>query len=96
VDASPDDSAACRTGWRDPRVVPQVLRATSASTARCPRPGRTRRRRLGVPGRDLQDPPSRALLLDRLAAGDVAAVFAGRRGAYESPLRLVNRRATAP
>ena len=37
---------------------------------------------------DLQDPPEAVpLLLDRLAAGDVAAVFAGRRGAYESWLR---------
>ena len=34
---------------------------------------------------DLQDPPEAVpLLLDRLAAGDVEAVFAGRRGAYES------------
>jgi glycosyltransferase involved in cell wall biosynthesis len=37
---------------------------------------------------DLQDPPEAVpLLLDRLAAGDVEAVFAGRRGAYESRLR---------
>ena len=37
---------------------------------------------------DLQDPPEAVpLLLDRLAAGDVAAVFAGRRGHYESPAR---------
>jgi polyisoprenyl-phosphate glycosyltransferase len=37
---------------------------------------------------DLQDPPEALpLLLDRLAHGDVAAVFAGRRGAYESWLR---------
>jgi undecaprenyl-phosphate 4-deoxy-4-formamido-L-arabinose transferase len=34
---------------------------------------------------DLQDPPEAVpLLLDRLVAGDVEAVFAGRRGAYES------------
>jgi polyisoprenyl-phosphate glycosyltransferase len=34
---------------------------------------------------DLQDPPEAVpLLLDRLARADVAAVFAGRRGAYES------------
>ncbi len=39
---------------------------------------------------DLQDPPEAVpLLLDRLAAGDVEAVFAGRRGAYESWLRRV-------
>ncbi|SET23992.1 glycosyltransferase [Geodermatophilus poikilotrophus] len=37
---------------------------------------------------DLQDPPEAVpLLLDRLAVGDVEAVFAGRRGAYESWLR---------
>jgi glycosyltransferase involved in cell wall biosynthesis len=37
---------------------------------------------------DLQDPPEAVPgLLDRLAVGDVGAVFAGRRGAYESPLR---------
>ncbi|WP_448627829.1 glycosyltransferase [Geodermatophilus sp. URMC 64] len=39
---------------------------------------------------DLQDPPEAVpLLLDRLAVGDVAAVFAGRRGAYEPLLRRV-------
>lgn len=39
---------------------------------------------------DLQDPPEALpLLLDRLAAGDVAAVFAGRRGRYESVARTV-------
>jgi glycosyltransferase involved in cell wall biosynthesis len=37
---------------------------------------------------DLQDPPEAVpMLLDRLAAGDVGAVFAGRRGHYESPVR---------
>ena len=37
---------------------------------------------------DLQDPPEAVpVLLDRLAQGDVDAVFAGRRGRYESPLR---------
>jgi glycosyltransferase involved in cell wall biosynthesis len=37
---------------------------------------------------DLQDPPEAVpLLLDRLAGGDVSAVFAGRRGRYESLLR---------
>ena len=43
---------------------------------------------------DLQDPPEAVpLLLDRLARGDVAAVFAGRRGEYESGLRLATGRA---
>jgi undecaprenyl-phosphate 4-deoxy-4-formamido-L-arabinose transferase len=37
---------------------------------------------------DLQDPPEAVpLLLDRLAVGDVGAVFAGRRGRYQSPAR---------
>jgi len=42
---------------------------------------------------DLQDPPE-ALpeLLDRLSLGDVGAVFAGRRGAYETTGRLVTGR----
>ncbi|MGH9263630.1 MAG: glycosyltransferase [Acidimicrobiales bacterium] len=39
---------------------------------------------------DLQDPPeAMPLLLERLAAGDVGVVFAGRRGAYESRGRLL-------
>jgi undecaprenyl-phosphate 4-deoxy-4-formamido-L-arabinose transferase len=42
---------------------------------------------------DLQDPPEAVpLLLDRLAGGSVEAVFAGRRGAYEGPLRLLTGR----
>ena len=42
---------------------------------------------------DLQDPPEAVpLLLDRLARGDVDAVFAGRRGAYESLRPAADRR----
>ncbi len=42
---------------------------------------------------DLQDPPEAVpLLLARAAVGDVDAVFAGRRGTYESPLRLFTSR----
>ena len=42
---------------------------------------------------DLQDPPEALpLLLDRLAQGDVAAVFAGRRGSYEASGRLATGR----
>lgn len=42
---------------------------------------------------DLQDPPEALpMLLDRLAVGDVAAVFAGRCGTYESRGRLVTGR----
>ncbi|HVF14467.1 MAG TPA: glycosyltransferase [Acidimicrobiales bacterium] len=42
---------------------------------------------------DLQDPPEAVpSLLDRLAAGDVGAVFAGRRGTYQSRTRMVTGR----
>ncbi|HEX2042273.1 MAG TPA: glycosyltransferase [Acidimicrobiales bacterium] len=42
---------------------------------------------------DLQDPPEAVpLLLERLAAGDVDAVFAGRAGAYEGRSRLLTGR----
>ncbi len=42
---------------------------------------------------DLQDPPEAVpALLDRLAVGDVGAVFAGRRGTYESRARMVTGR----
>ncbi len=42
---------------------------------------------------DLQDPPEAVpLLLDRLAAGDVGAVFAGRAGHYEGRARLASGR----
>ncbi|SFF77041.1 glycosyltransferase [Blastococcus tunisiensis] len=49
---------------------------------------------------DLQDPPEAVpLLVDRLARGDVGAVFAGRRGRYESRVRrltgTVHRRVAA-
>ena len=42
---------------------------------------------------DLQDPPEAVpVLLDRLATGDVAAVFGGRRGTYEGAARLATGR----
>ena len=42
---------------------------------------------------DLQDPPEAVpVLVARLAEGDVDAVFAGRRGAYEGPGRLLSGR----
>ena len=42
---------------------------------------------------DLQDPPEAVLLLlERLAVGDVGAVFGGRRGAYEGRGRLLTGR----
>ena len=98
VDASPDASAevAAALAAVDPRVVPQVLRHNV---------GQHRALAAGLAAADgaeawvcldadLQDPPEAVpLLLDRLAAGDVAAVFAGRRGSYESRLRLMTGRA---
>lgn len=98
VDASPDDSAAVAAALAaaDPRVVPLVLPANV---------GQHRALALGLAAADgadawvcldadLQDPPEAVpLLLDRLAVGDVAAVFGGRRGAYEGRLRLLTGRA---
>ncbi len=98
VDASPDESAAVasRLAAADPRVVPQVLTRNV---------GQHRALAAGLAAEgdadawvcldaDLQDPPEAVpLLLERLAAGDVSAVFAGRRGSYESRLRLLTGRA---
>ena len=98
VDASPDDSAevAGRLAAADLRVGVTVLernvgqhRALALGLAACP--NATAWVCLDA---DLQDPPEAVpALLDRLAAGDVAAVFAGRRGTYEGPLRLLTGRA---
>jgi polyisoprenyl-phosphate glycosyltransferase len=95
VDASPDGSAdeAARLAAADPRVVPHVLGRNV---------GQHRALALGLAeddadawvclDADLQDPPEAVpLLLARLPG--VAAVFAGRRGAYEGPLRLLTGRA---
>jgi glycosyltransferase involved in cell wall biosynthesis len=98
VDASPDDSAGVAAGLAaaDRRVQVEVLehnvgqhRALALGLAAC----------AGAQAwvcldADLQDPPEAVpLLLDRLAGGGVDAVFAGRRGAYEGPLRLLTGRA---
>ncbi len=94
VDASPDDSARVAAGLaaRDARVAVTVLavnvgqhRALSAGLAAEPDAD------VWVClDADLQDPPEAVpVLLDRLSAGDVEAVFAGRRGSYTSPLRRV-------
>ncbi len=92
VDASPDDSAdvARRLAAADPRVAVTVLernvgqhRALALGLAACPSAGAW-----VCLDADLQDPPEAVpALLDRLARGDVGAVFAGRRGRYESPAR---------
>lgn len=94
IDASPDNSAevAARLAAADRRV---------AVTALTTNVGQHRALAVGLAAEagadawvcldaDLQDPPEALpALLDRLAVGDVAAVFAGRRGAYESGLRLL-------
>jgi glycosyltransferase involved in cell wall biosynthesis len=98
VDASPDASAqvAADLAGQDSRVVPQVLARNV---------GQHRALAAGLAAAadadawvcldaDLQDPPEAVpVLLDRLAVGDVAAVFAGRRGAYESRVRMLTGRA---
>jgi glycosyltransferase involved in cell wall biosynthesis len=91
VDASPDDSlrVATELASGDPRV---------AVTGLAVNVGQHRALATGLAAEDadawvcldadLQDPPEAVpLLLDRLARGDVGAVFAGRRGRYESPAR---------
>jgi glycosyltransferase involved in cell wall biosynthesis len=97
VDASPEGSAeVARELAADPRVVAQVLsrnvgqhRALAAGLAAAD--GAEAWVCLDA---DLQDPPEAVPdLLARLAPGDVAAVFAGRRGSYEGPLRLLTGRA---
>jgi polyisoprenyl-phosphate glycosyltransferase len=97
VDASPDDSAAVarRLAGRDERVAVTALernvgqhRALAVGLGQEPDAGAW-----VCLDADLQDPPEAVpALLDRLAAGDVAAVFAGRRGAYEGPARLLTGR----
>ncbi|MGY1592361.1 glycosyltransferase [Geodermatophilus sp. SYSU D00708] len=92
IDASPDDSArvAFALSAADPRIAVTGLTVTGGQHAALARG------LAAEPGADvwvcmdadLQDPPEAVpLLLDRLADGDVEAVFAGRRGDYESRLR---------
>jgi glycosyltransferase involved in cell wall biosynthesis len=94
VDASPDDSLAVATALAaaDPRIAVTGLTVNVGQHAALAQ---------GLAAEpdadawvcldaDLQDPPEAVpLLLDRLAAGDVGAVFAGRRGRYESTVRRV-------
>ncbi len=92
IDASPDDSLAVAGALAaaDPRIAVTGLTVNGGQHAALAR---------GLAAEadadawvcmdaDLQDPPEAVpLLLDRLAAGDVGAVFAGRRGRYESRAR---------
>jgi hypothetical protein len=92
IDASPDDSAAVAADLAatDPRI------AVTALTTNVGQHRALARGLADEPGADvwvcldadLQDPPEAVpLLLARLAHGDVGAVFAGRRGQYESRVR---------
>jgi glycosyltransferase involved in cell wall biosynthesis len=92
IDASPDDSLAVAStlAAADPRIAVTDLAVNVGQHAALAQ---------GLAAEpdaevwvcldaDLQDPPEAVpLLLDRLTAGDVGAVFAGRRGRYESPVR---------
>ena len=97
IDGSPDDSlvVAGRLAAEDARVRVTALIANVGQHAALLRglveePGAAAWVCIDA---DLQDPPEAVpLLLDRLAAGDVDAVFAGRRGAYEGRVRLAGGR----
>ena len=90
VDACPAGSADVALSLAGPRVGVTLLEANGGQHAAL-RQGLADEPDADVwvcMDADLQDPPEAVpLLLDRLAAGDVEAVFAGRRGAYESWLR---------
>lgn len=92
VDASPDDSLAVaqELSLADPRIAVTALEVNVGQHAALTRG------LLDEPeadawvclDADLQDPPEAVPgLLDRLARGDAGAVFAGRRGHYESRVR---------
>jgi glycosyltransferase involved in cell wall biosynthesis len=92
IDASPDDSLAVAGALAaaDPRIAVTGLTVNGGQHAALAR-GLAAEADAGAwvcMDADLQDPPEAVpLLLDRLAAGDVGAVFAGRRGRYESRAR---------
>ena len=92
IDASPDDSLAVADALAaaDPRVAVTGLTVNVGQHAALARglADEPDAEAWACLDADLQDPPE-ALprLLDRLAVGDVGAVFAGRRGRYESPVR---------
>ena len=97
VDASPDASLAVARGLAvaDPRIAVTALDANVGQHRALARgladePGAVAWVCLDA---DLQDPPEAVpVLLDRLAEGDVGAVFAGRRGTYENRARMVTGR----
>ena len=97
VDASPDDSLAVAHGLAaaDPRLAVTGL-ARNVGQNRALLAGLAAEDGAGTwvcLDADLQDPPEAVpALLDRLAAGDVGVVFAGRRGAYESRARMATGR----
>ncbi|MDT0278048.1 glycosyltransferase [Blastococcus goldschmidtiae] len=92
IDASPDDSAAVAGALaaRDRRISVSGLTVNGGQHAAIAH-GLAAEPDADVWAcldADLQDPPEALpLLLDRLARGDVSAVFAGRRGRYESAAR---------
>ncbi len=90
VDACPADSAEVAQRLAGPRVAVTVLPVNGGQHAALAR-GLTLETDASAwvcMDADLQDPPEAVpLLLDRLARGDVEAVFAGRRGSYESRAR---------
>ena len=94
VDASPDDSAAvaAELAAAEPRIAATVLPVNVGQHAALAAGLAVEDAGVWVClDADLQDPPE-ALprLLDRLDRADVEAVFAGRRGRYESALRRVS------
>ena len=96
-DASPDDSLAeaRRLAGADPRIAVTALAVNGGQHRALLRgladePAATAWVCLDA---DLQDPPETVpALLGRLAAGDVGAVFGGRRGAYQPTGRLLTGR----
>ena len=94
IDASPDGSltVARALAARDPRIAVTGL-AVNVGQHRALARGladESAATMWALLDADLQDPPEALpALLDRLAQGDVAVVFAGRTGAYEARGRLL-------
>ncbi|MGH9225372.1 MAG: glycosyltransferase [Acidimicrobiales bacterium] len=97
VDASPDGSLAVaeRLAEADDRIAVTAL-TDNVGQNRALRGGLREENGAGAwvcLDADLQDPPEAIpALLERLADGDVGAVFGGRRGRYESPARRLSGR----